>query len=279
MTAYYSWAFYGVEYVDMHGPTHPFGYAGTYSTSPNSGSCPRNGGQPNPVTVEATDGSGYTITMQPGNGQLSVSALLDRHGAHIQVPVGAQSSAFSQQDTNGNYISSSNGQYTDTTGTTPLSVTGTAPSNTVLKYTTPSGGSANYIVSYKSYTVATNFGCSGVGEYGATSVPLVDRVTLPDSSFYQLTYEATNGQSGNVTGRLASVTLPTGGTISYGYYGGTNGIVCADGSVPGTTRVTSDGTRIYQRAGVAANAYTTLFQDEKGKSNPVPLLRGCRRRV
>ena len=107
--------------------------------------------------------------------------------------------------------------------------------------------------------------CSTVTDCPATSISLVDRVTLPDASFYQSTYEATAGMSGDVTGRVASVTLPTGGTISYSYYGGTNGIACNDGSTPGMNRVTTDGTRQYQRAGVSgnANAFTTMFQDEK----------------
>jgi RHS repeat-associated protein len=69
-------------------------------------------------------------------------------------------------------------------------------------------------------------------------VSLPSTITLPDSSTYQFTYEATPGVSGSVTGRIASVTLPSGGAISYTYTGGSNGIVCTDGSTAGLTRTT-----------------------------------------
>ena len=50
----------------------------------------------------------------------------------------------------------------------------------------------------------------------------------------------TPGYSGYTTGRIASVTLPAGGTIQYQYTGGNNGIECADGSTAGLTRTTPD---------------------------------------
>ena len=145
-----------------------------------------------------------------------------------------------EKDSNGNQIPVSNGQYTDTTGKVALTVTGSAPNNTVISYSLPQGSSSStgsYTVSYKSYTVATAFGCTNIAEYGATSVPLVDRVTRADGAFYQFTYEGTPGSSGRVTGRVASVTLPTGGTVSSSYTGsGMN----ADGATAGLTRTTSD---------------------------------------
>jgi len=57
-------------------------------------------------------------------------------------------------------------------------------------------------VSYVAYTVKTNFGCSGKSEYGPTSNSLVDRITLPDGSFYQFHYEPTPGFTGDVTGTI-----------------------------------------------------------------------------
>src|SRR5262249_27238200 len=71
-----------------------------------------------------------------------------------------------------------------------------------------------------------------------------------DGSSYQITYEDTPGFAGSKTGRIASVTLPTGGTISYGYSGGSNGrgIFC-DGTTAGFTRQTPDGTWTYARGG------------------------------
>ena len=64
------------------------------------------------------------------------------------------------------------------------------------------------------------------GEYGPVSTSLVNTISFPDGSAYQLSYEPTPGNTANVTGRLASVTLPAGGVIQYAYSGGSNGIVC-----------------------------------------------------
>ena len=105
-------------------------------------------------------------------------------------------------------------------------------------------------MNYKPYTVRTNFGCSGISEYNAsrTYLPmyLVDEIDLPDGTSYKFGYETTPGDNHtpqpDVTARLASVTLPTGGEITYQYAGGSNGsgITCADGSTGILQRQTSD---------------------------------------
>ncbi len=70
-------------------------------------------------------------------------------------------------------------------------------------------------------------------------------VVLPDNSQYSFTYEVTPGSctpySGTTctTARLASVTFPTGGKITYSYIGGNNGIF-SDGSTAGLERYTPD---------------------------------------
>jgi len=66
------------------------------------------------------------------------------------------------------------------------------------------------------------------------------------------------------TGRIASVTLPTGGVISYTYTGGTNGINCGDGTAMTITRATPDGTSTYQRSNVNSTASTTMVTDPAG---------------
>jgi YD repeat-containing protein len=244
---YQSWSYSGIQYVDPSGIRHAFSSLITFISGSSSvdglGGCPANGSTPaSPVSLVATDGSGYTATVVPGLGSLSIS-LVNAKGTRIQAPIVSnpqnQQGTSSLADSNGNEITLSNGQYTDTTGALALSVLGTAPSNTVLSYATTTGSTASYTVSYAQYTVHTAFGCSGVSEYGPTSTSLVNAVTLPDGSSYQFTYEPTPGSSGDVTGRVASVTLPTGGAISYAYTGGSNGIVCADGSTAGLTRTTT----------------------------------------
>ncbi|HMD96193.1 MAG TPA: hypothetical protein VKM93_02530, partial [Terriglobia bacterium] len=130
---------------------------------------------------------------------------------------------------------------------------------------------------YTSYTVQTNFGCTSpaVTEYGPTAQSLVSEIDLPDiaaypSDKYTFTYETTPGDAHNphyVTGRIASVTLPTGGTISYTYTGPNNGITCADGSAAGINRQTPDGTWTYTRSGStttltspSSNGHTTVAE-------------------
>jgi RHS repeat-associated protein len=188
------------------------------------------------------DGSGWTVYYQEG------SIWATSRGGVIATP------GASYTDTNGNEITSNtSGEFFDTlSSTTPvLSQAGdaTPASPTTLTYTAPTGGNATYTVNYTQYTVATNFGVSGITEYGPLSQALVSSVTLPDNSSYTFTYEQTPGSctplggtySHNcVTARIASVTLPTGGEITYAYTGGSNGIE-SDGSAAGLTRTLSPG--------------------------------------
>src|SRR5207247_3876576 len=95
-----------------------------------------------------------------------------------------------------------------------------------------SGASASYTMKYTTYTVQTNFGCS-ITEYPPTSINLVSEIDLPDwnsttnpNSKYVFAYETTPNDTHNphyVTVRLASVTLPTVGQITYAYSRGNNG--------------------------------------------------------
>src|SRR5260221_624990 len=149
---------------------------------------------------------------------------------------------------------------------TAVSVSGAAPNPLVLTYTTSSGTPASVTVNYSTFTVQTAFGCSGVSEYGPTAVSLVNNVTLPDGSSYSFQYEPTPGVPANVTGRVHSITLRTGGTISYAYTGANNGIECVDGSAPGLTRITADGTTTYSRSG-SGSAWATTVTDASVPGN------------
>src|SRR6266851_2842045 len=113
-------------------------------------------------------------------------------------------------------------------------------------YTAP-GGSKTVTVGSTGYNVQPNFVCSGIAEYGPSFIPLLTSITYADGSSYQITYEDTLGFAGSKTGRIASVTLPTGGSISYSYSGGSNGrgIFC-DGTTAGFTRTVNDGTSSFQ---------------------------------
>lgn len=256
---YTNWA-----YMDGLGTPHPFP-----GTSTQSNACL----SPTGFTSTATDGSGYTITV---SGQ-SVTSLYSSTG-NLIVP------GTSIQDRNGNKITLSSGAYTDTLGTTALTISGSGtsaspklftftPPNTSLAKCGSTNGVACFTLNYTNYTVATNFGISTIGEYkSSASVPLVTSLVLPDGSQYSFTYEPTPGSctpySGTTctTARLASVTLPTGGAISYLYYNsnnnfsacttGNNGIF-SDGSTSCILRTTPDGPWTYTRSQVSGNHWQT----------------------
>jgi len=218
------------------------------------------------ATATAPDGSGYNIyaTNSPS------ATITSSTGTVFNPPLQSGSGSGIYTDRNGNMVSvDGSGHFYDTlSSTTPVLTVaglGTPSSPTTFTYTAPSGGSATYQVNYTNYTVATNFGLSGVSEYrSSAAVPLVTSIALPDGTQYTLTYESTPGTctpySGTtcVTARLASVTLPTGGTISYSYSGGNNGIL-PDGSAATLSRTTPDGTWTYaQVKGTGAASTTTV---------------------
>jgi RHS repeat-associated protein len=271
--SYYWWTYNNFVYVDAFGVPHPFPANLQYYVTPGGANCPPNG--PMPSTTQpsyANDGSGLTLYPTPGSGGGASAYVVATNGAIINPPVGyappSGQGSSSTTDRNGNQISSSNGVYTDTLGLHALTVAGSAPSNTTLTYTSPSGGSPQYIVKYSTYTVQTNFGCSTVTDYGTngtTTANLVSEIDLPDGSKYTFTYEPTPGASGHVTGRLNQVALPTGGTITYTYTGGSTGhITCADGSASGFTRQTPDGSWTYTRTAETGAAYVTKVTDPQG---------------
>ncbi len=231
------------------------------TTQQVNGTC---GGQTNThTTLTVTAGDGYQFSASGA----TVVYLYDKSGAAINAPINTQGlTASALTDRNGNRITSDgSGNFTDTLGSTALTISGTPPNPVTLSYTAPSG-TASYTVNYAAYSVQTKFNCSGISEYGPTSNNLVSEIDLPDGSKYSFAYEPTPGISGKVTGRLASVTLPTGGTISYAYSGGgtgVNGISCADGSGATIRRTTPDGIWTYAHS-ESGTAWNTLITDPQG---------------
>jgi len=223
-------------YHDQFGVKHPFSIGGAYIVILTGASgCPTGGPQPStPSSGPATDGSGYILNLGvPTQSGISTSAAY-RNGQSITGS--GQGSNYSATDANGNTISfdPNTGKYTDTLGQNVVTVAGANPVS--LTYTPPSGTAVHYSVNYGTYNIKTNFGCSGVAEYTGNNVSLVSSIGLPDGTSYSFSYEPTQSYSGYYTGRLKSVTLPTGGTITYTYPlssdGTKNEINCADGSAP-----------------------------------------------
>src|SRR5215470_10975215 len=143
-------------------------------------------------------------------------------------------------------------------------------------YIDSNGNSQTVTVNYKAYKVKSNFQCAGVAsEFNSNDwtnfypngwVPLVDTIVYPDGRTYSFTYEPTPGDNSSVTARLKSVTLPTGGGISYSYPGANDGINCSlgsttdgnDSSTLSLTRQTPDGTTTYTRSNVSGAEWKTV---------------------
>ncbi|HYX52838.1 MAG TPA: hypothetical protein VE783_05260, partial [Candidatus Limnocylindrales bacterium] len=254
------------------------------------------GGVDFPLQTTTLDGSGYALAADAcgilqNNTCFLVFTLTTVDGSSIipqnATPVNGGSGAASGSiiDRNGNQITANtNGTFTDTLGTIALTNTGgfppnpnnlnppPAPSPYVMSYTSPAGTAASATLTYRLYRLESNFGCSGIVEFGqSTSYQnyFPDRITLADGSFYQFTYEPTPGFPSSITGRLASITLPTGGRITYTYSGGHNGIFCSDGSTAGVTRTTPDGTWTYSRTQGSGAASTTTVTDPQGNQTVI----------
>jgi RHS repeat-associated protein len=207
------------------------------------------------------DGSGYTAHLIGGPAGVS-GTLSDIHGNTI-TPVMFSNIASSIVDTNGNQISKSiGGIYTDSLGQVALTaVIGQVANPDTYSYTDVNGASKTITVSKSTFVQKTNFACSGMVDINTATVYLPTGVSFPDGSSMAFTYEPTPGTPADVTGRIKTITLPTGGVITFAYSGGNNGINCVDGTIPTLTRSTSDGTWTYVHnppAQIGATSTTTV---------------------
>ncbi len=234
------------EYTDSSGDVHPFDLLGYYSTATNCGFSPTS-----PYASTASDNSGITYNAVTGI---------------VGFPNGTTKDGGSTTDSNGNEItpavSGSETNWTDTAGRLALKVI-VGTSSTAYEYFDPTGAYQTTTVKYQNYDVRTNFGCSGITEYSNTATNLPYEIDLPNGQKYLFTYEATPGYSGDVTGRLSKITLPTGGYYQYAYPGSNDGTNCADGTALNMTVTIYDGTNTpvwtYARTGVSGAAGTTTI--------------------
>jgi hypothetical protein len=272
---YYVYTYSNFVYHDLYGIAHPFAGDAYYFTGESYGSCII--GSNKSLTATATDDSGYTLI---ANGAIGTNEIITPIGTTIYPPFGTGVGSAYSVDRNGNEISvSSSNVFTDTLGTTALTVSGsgTPLSPVAYTYTTPNNSSTNFFqANYTNYTLATNFGNSTIAESKSTAaVPLMTSLTLPDGSQYKFGYENTPPTPASgactpyagttcTTGRLVSVTLPTGGTITYAYTGGNNGIL-SDGSAATLTRtITPGGQWTFAQVKNSGAASTTTVTDPAG---------------
>ena len=260
-TAYSNWTYHDPWGVPHYFPVTTYYYQGPPAECSNADS----------YTSATGISDGYTLKLYGPQ----VTSLYGTKGQNINAPVNVGTGAASYTDRNGNQITvNGSGQFYDTlsSSTAVLTVagTGTPSSPITYTYTAPSGAAAKYTMKFATYSVRTNFGCGSVTDYGkngTTTANLVTEIDLPDNSKYTFSYEQTPGYSTYTTGRLVSVALPTGGTISYTYTGANNGITCMDGSAAGLHRTTPDtGSNYwsYSRTAGSGAAYTTTVTDPQG---------------
>src|ERR1700678_341445 len=192
-----------------------------------------------PPTTTTIDGSGYTVVPTA-----YTSNSLVYYGFTVYDKFNNASGYFATpgivvQDSDGADISVSSSctdstcvfTYTDTLGATALTLTSniSSGSSSEYQYTDASGNTQTFQLNYSSYTQQTVFGCnnsagSPVSDIQPTSVYLPSTITTPTGTI-TLTYETTPGDTHNphyVTGRLASLTYLSGGSVTYTYSGGNN---------------------------------------------------------
>jgi RHS repeat-associated protein len=135
-------------------------------------------------------------------------------------------------------------------------------SNVEYHYYDPNGNDQKFVLKFQNYSVMTNFGCSGLLEYNsAGTMPqwsLPYEFDLPNGQKYQFSYEATTGHSGYITGRLTTITVPTGGTYTYAFGGSNDGVSYSSGNVTNLTRAVYDGTNTATWTYVSNGVTTTV---------------------
>ncbi len=224
-----TWSNYA--YTDMAGTRHAF------SVSWTSNAC--TGSESGTSTGYATDLSGFYIDITNPDSPLVTSPL------GFNYPYGETAT-----DTNGNYVSKTVvGNVTtwkDTAGHETLKMDKSNAAYIDYQYPDTAGTYRTIRLNLQTFSIKTNFACSGTVEYtGSASLPtsLEFRVGSPPYPTYQFTYEDTPNFPSYKTGRLKRVTLPTGGFYEYQYPPtGNNGINCTDGTVTSLTQVINDGT-------------------------------------
>ncbi len=241
-------------YMDARGNTHLFPGSSRALNDPNH-TC--SGITAYGLIAQASDGSGYLI--QISSNVLSTT-VTDASGTLFSWD--ASSGLPSLQDSNGNTllalyappttdnygnISSYTKLVQDTVNTSiqmsggGFSTDGTKRQPLLITYLDDNGNRQTITVSYKIYPYSQNPSTNDAG--------LVEAVTYPDGSAYHFTYLLdANGVIAGVQPYLTSVTLPSGGVISYTYPNGVNGTpttFCC--WIPSLTRTTTDGTTTYAR--------------------------------
>lgn len=238
-TGYWTTNYSNFYYIDANGTPHFF--SSIFLT--NTPSQCTGSGWSGTSTGVANDGSGYYMSAPQ-----AVPTVYAKDGTKIVTPWNQPAPSATVTDTNGNYVSTSyvgggETDISDTVGRKALKVVQFSNTAIQYEYQDTTGTYQTITVTLQSFTIKTNFGCSGVGEYtGGGGVYLPVTVAYPNGTQYSISYEATPNNSGYITGRVSKLTLPNGGYIQYTYGTTNDGINCQDGTTMNLTRTVYDGT-------------------------------------
>jgi hypothetical protein len=214
-------------------------------------------------TVQNMNGYVLSVAINPTTGAFTTQTVTDPSGNVRNLLTNTLT------DPNGNQIAN----WIDSTGATVISETAVVNSETYY-YPSPTGGLNEAVtLTQSNYTLKSNFQCPGTPDLNR-GINLTNHISLPDGTSYSIVYESTNGSypSTTVTGRVHSITLPSGATIAYTYSGGTNGINCMDGSPAIMTKQTPDGTWTYNHYRTTTsglNGYWTTIVIDPGGNDTV----------
>lgn len=197
---WFTYTTYSFIWSDPSGASHYF-TPGTGQVTQNSCTWP-NGEPSQPTgTAYAQDTTGYYMTVA----NYTTATVYDPNGNQVYP---------NPMDTNGNsFTTDGSGNLVDTIGRTPVTVS-TNGNQTYYDVLTVGGATKRYTVTTETINVHTAFGQSAVNEY-ANSLTAIQSITLPDGSSYSFNYDS--GTSSGNYGELTSMTLPTGGTVSFGW--------------------------------------------------------------
>jgi hypothetical protein len=184
------------QWTDPQGTVHLFD-ASTWGAS----TCPSDPGSSQPsASAYAVDGSGYSLSVN----NYTDMTVYDRDGNEVYPQ---------PTDSNGNYWSKdASGNLVDTLGRVPV-ITTTNGNQIYYDVLTVGGTRARYTVTTETINVNTYFQQSAVSEFSGT-LTAIQSIQLPDGSSYSFAYDSGSLAGVGYYGELASITLPTGSTVS-----------------------------------------------------------------
>jgi len=253
-------------YLDNHGTVHYFPSnlqvatltqgGGTPIQCPNF--VPNPGWGTNQFAGYSSDGSSYGLSLTGGNGAPAayvrdlatgiVNDSIDANGNTITLTNDPNFPVYSHE-----YVTDS----TQNIQNVALNIVKSSSANS-FSYTGPDGLSKNFGVTVTNISMTGGVTCPNVPTVSAASIPAVTAISLPDGTSYGFTYDS-------VLARIQTITLPTGGTITYNYNGPNSGVSCEDGGTSGFTKTTLDGTWTYSRTyNSTSNLWTTTVTDPQG---------------